>query len=47
MRMSVIVQDKKGNLNVFSKGAPEGIIKICDSETIPSDFDQQLEEITK
>lgn len=40
-RMSVIAS-KNENYFVFSKGSPEKIIELCQSESVPVDFEQTL-----
>ena len=46
--MSVVVENSiDKSIRVYSKGAPEKIIKICLSETIPIDLSEQLQNYTK
>lgn len=47
-RMSVVIENKEsGDLRILTKGAPEVIKKLCDSSTIPFNFDDVLEEYTE
>lgn len=45
-RMSVVAQAKDGRRYVFSKGAPEVMIDICDPESIPADYEDLLYQYT-
>lgn len=46
-RMSVIVQPNgKPNYSVFCKGSPEMIMSLCDSSSIPNEFEEVLEKYT-
>jgi len=46
--MSVIAKHLSSNLtHVYTKGAPEKILSLCNSSSIPSDFDQVLQRFTK
>jgi hypothetical protein len=45
--MTVILFNRETkSLNLFCKGSPETIVKLCDPSKIPSDFKQQLESLT-
>ena len=44
-RMSVLVQ-KDGDSMIFTKGAPEVMLDICDPTTIPSDYEDLLHKYT-
>lgn len=47
-RMSVIVRDSGLNTNfVFTKGAPEKVIKLCRPETLPQDIDNVVRKLAK
>lgn len=47
-RMSVVARQINGNqFELYSKGAPETILSLCDSTSIPSDFSNQLQEYTE
>ncbi|XP_068809783.1 probable cation-transporting ATPase 13A4 isoform X2 [Struthio camelus] len=41
-RMSVIAQEIGGEKQVFTKGAPEMVAKLCRAETVPSNFESKL-----
>ena len=46
-RMSVIVKDVNDNYyKMFCKGSPEKIRELCQSETVPADFNEQLMKYT-
>ncbi|XP_050437408.1 polyamine-transporting ATPase 13A3-like isoform X2 [Adelges cooleyi] len=46
--MSVIAKHLSSNsTHVYSKGAPEKILSLCNAISIPSDFDQVLQRFTK
>lgn len=45
--MTVVVKNSIDNsIRVYTKGAPEKIKKICNSDTLPIDLDQQLRKYT-
>lgn len=47
-RMSVLVRDSGLNANfVFTKGAPEKVIKLCRPETLPHDIDNVVKKLAK
>eukprot|EP00002_Diphylleia_rotans_P033447 TRINITY_DN7112_c0_g1_i1.p1 TRINITY_DN7112_c0_g1~~TRINITY_DN7112_c0_g1_i1.p1 ORF type:complete len:1215 (-),score=179.41 TRINITY_DN7112_c0_g1_i1:162-3806(-) len=47
-RMSVIAKDlERPGLHLFAKGSPEKISQLCIPETVPTDFNERLEEFTK
>ncbi|NWI16425.1 AT134 ATPase, partial [Crypturellus soui] len=41
-RMSVIAQEIGGQQEVFTKGAPETVAKLCRAETVPLNFESKL-----
>ncbi|NWH81914.1 AT134 ATPase, partial [Piaya cayana] len=41
-RMSVVAQETGGEKQVFTKGAPEVITKLCRAETVPLNFESKL-----
>ncbi|KGL73568.1 putative cation-transporting ATPase 13A4, partial [Tinamus guttatus] len=41
-RMSVIAQEISGEKEVFTKGAPETVAKLCRAETVPLNFESKL-----
>jgi len=46
--MSVIAKHLSSNLtHVYTKGAPEKILSLCNPSSIPPDFDQVLQRFTK
>jgi len=46
--MSVICKNKfDDQLRVFVKGSPEKIFELCNQDTIPTNYDEMLEEYTK
>lgn len=46
--MSVIAKHLSSNsTHVYTKGAPEKILALCNPSSIPSDFDQVLQRFTK
>lgn len=46
--MSVIAKHLSSNsTHVYTKGAPEKILSLCNPKSIPSDFDQVLQRFTK
>ena len=47
-RMSVIARDSQTNSNfVFTKGAPEKVIKLCKPQTLPADLDAVVKRLAK
>lgn len=45
-RMSVIAEAANGQQYVFSKGAPEVMVDICDGDSIPADYEELLYQYT-
>lgn len=46
-RNGVIVSKPDGTLHFFAKGSPEAMRKLCESSTLPLDFDQELLKHTR
>ncbi|XP_078266208.1 putative cation-transporting ATPase 13A4 [Rhinoraja longicauda] len=47
-RMSVVTQViGKGSLSIYVKGAPEMVVRLCKSQTVPRTFSRELQRYTK
>ena len=46
--MSVIVKDESdGVLRVYTKGAPERVLKLCKPETVPGDAQDVINRLSR
>ena len=45
--MSVIVEQPNGSKTIFTKGAAEKMFKICQKNSLPSDFEKQVDNYSK